>query len=149
VLATGSLDTLLWLTIGALAAIVIDGLLEQARRVILLASAPPLTYAEQFLAWLGRTDPASSRAVFAAALLVLGGVLFLIIRAVRARCEMRRVRADLARTTRSARWLGYLRGGLSHLPGFTFSRLREKVPEGRMRGVFWRMRLRIIQSKAQ
>jgi PrtD family type I secretion system ABC transporter len=36
VLATGSLDTLLWLTIGALAAIVIYGFLEQARRVILL-----------------------------------------------------------------------------------------------------------------
>jgi PrtD family type I secretion system ABC transporter len=36
VLATGSLDTLIWLTLGALAAIVIYGLLEQARRVILL-----------------------------------------------------------------------------------------------------------------
>lgn len=36
VLATGSLDTLLWLTVGALAAILIYGLIEQARRVMLL-----------------------------------------------------------------------------------------------------------------
>src|SRR4029079_1884082 len=36
VLSTGSLDTLIWLTLGALAAIVIYGFLEQARRVILL-----------------------------------------------------------------------------------------------------------------
>jgi HlyD family secretion protein/epimerase transport system membrane fusion protein len=38
---------------------------------------------------------------------LLGGVLLLLVRAVRARREMRRVRADLARATRSARFLGY------------------------------------------
>jgi len=35
VLSSGSMDTLLWLTVAALAAIAIYGLLEQARRLIL------------------------------------------------------------------------------------------------------------------
>jgi HlyD family secretion protein/epimerase transport system membrane fusion protein len=68
---------------------------------------PLLTYAERVLARLGWTDPALSRAVFAAALLLLLGGVLLLIRAVRARREMRRMRADLARATRSARRLGY------------------------------------------
>ena len=43
VLATGSLDTLIWLTVGALGAIIIYGLIEHARRLVLSRTGAWLT----------------------------------------------------------------------------------------------------------